>query len=951
MENKPKTVSEKEIEILEFWDKDKTFEKSLKQTEGKENFVFYDGPPFATGLPHYGHLLASMEKDVIPRFWTMKGKHVRRVWGWDCHGLPIENIAEKELKINSKDEIEKMGVEKFNAFCRSKVLSYADDWEKVIRRIGRWVDMKHAYKTMDNEYIESVWWVFKQMWDKGLIYEGEKILMYCPRCSTPLAKSEIAMGDSYQKRKDETITVKFKLKDEEVYALAWTTTPWTLPSNLALTVNPNLTYAYVKDKKDGTVYLLAKELISKFFKSEEDYKITKEFPGEELKGKKYEPLFQYFAHLKNSFRIVLGDFVTAEDGTGIVHTAPAFGEEDYYVCKANGIDFVSPVDERGRFTKEVTDYAGEYIFDTNLKIIIELKKQGKIVKIEKKEHEYPYCYRCDTPLFYKAMPALFVNIEKIKSKLIKSNKSVNWHPEFLKEGRVNHTLETAPDWNISRNRFWAASIPVWKSKSGKTKVLGSMEELKKFATNLPKDKIDLHKDFVDKVKLKIDGEEYTRIPDVFDCWFESGSMPYAQIHYPFENKDLFEKMYPADFVAEGLDQTRGWFYTLAVISNALFEKAPFENVLVNGLILAEDGKKMSKKLNNYPDPMLLIDKYGVDALRFYLLGSIVMNADNFNFSEKGVDEIYKKVLVLLYNVNNFYSLYKNIEDKKTPSKNQLDRWIISRVNELNKIVEESYTNYNPIKACAEIRAFIEDLSTWYVRRSRDRFNDEDKDAKRTLKEVLEITSKVIAPIMPFVAEMIYQNLGHKTSVHLESWPKAEIKKIDKELETEMSQVREIVSVALRERDVKKIALKQPLSKITVFIEGKEKLEKYSEIITEELNVKSVEFKSPTSKEAKLSIEFDTKITPELEAEGFARELTRAVQAERKNAGLVKEDRIELVIETDSDLPIKNYIDSIKEKVGASSLKLNIDSKKHKFTSEGKIKDKVYKLGFTKIINH
>ncbi|MEI7718779.1 MAG: isoleucine--tRNA ligase [archaeon] len=838
MTDAPKTINEKENEILNFWDKDKTFEKSLKQTKGKEEFVFYDGPPFATGLPHYGHLLASMEKDVIPRFWTMKGKHVRRVWGWDCHGLPIENIAEKELKINSKDEIEKMGVEKFNAFCRSKVLSYADDWAKVVRRMGRWVDMKNAYKTMDNEYIESVWWVFKQMWDKDLIYEGEKILMYCPRCSTPLAKSEIAMGDSYQVKKDETITVKFKLKDEDVYALAWTTTPWTLPSNLALTVNPNLTYVYLKDKKDGTTYLLAKELISKFYKSQEDYEITKEVLGEKLKGVKYEPLFPYFAHLKNSFRILLGDFVTAEDGTGIVHTAPAFGEEDYYVCKANGIDFVSPVDERGRFTKEVTDYAGQYIFDTNIPIIIELKKQGKIVKIEKKEHEYPFCYRCDTPLFYKAMPALFVNIAKIKDNLIKANKEVNWHPEFLKEGRVNHTFVTAPDWNISRNRFWAASIPVWKSKSGKTKVLGSIEELKKYAINLPKDKMDLHKDFVDKVKIKIDGEEMTRIPDVFDCWFESGSMPYAQLHYPFENKDIFEKMYPADFVAEGLDQTRGWFYTLAVIGNALFEKAPFKNVLVHGLILAEDGKKMSKKLSNYPDPMTVIEKYGVDALRFYLLGSIVMNADNFNFSEKGLEEVYKKVLMLLYNVDNFYSLYPNIKEKtKANSKNILDKWILSRLNDLNKKVDESYQNYDPIKVCSEIKFFVEDLSTWYVRRNRNRFSDGDVDAKTTLKEVLSTFSKIIAPLMPFIAEMIYQNLGNKDSVHLQEWPKYDSKKIDEKLNQEMKETREIVSIALRERDIQKLPLKQPLSEVK--LHGYELSKEHEEIILEELNIKKI----------------------------------------------------------------------------------------------------------------
>lgn len=951
MAETPKTINEKELEILSFWDKNKTFEKSLKQTEGKEEFVFYDGPPFATGLPHYGHLLASMEKDVIPRFWTMKGKHVRRVWGWDCHGLPIENIAEKELKINSKDEIEKMGVDKFNAFCRSKVLSYADDWEKVIRRIGRWVDMKNCYKTMDNSYIESVWWIFKQMWDKGLIYEGEKILMYCPRCSTPLAKSEIAMGDSYQTRKDETITIKFKLKDEDVYALAWTTTPWTLPSNLALTVNPHLTYAYVKDKKDDTTYLLAKELISKFYKSQEDYEITKEILGEKLKGIKYEPLFPYFEHLKNSFRIVLGDFVTAEDGTGIVHTAPAFGEEDYYVCKANGIDFVSPVDERGRFTKEVTDYAGQYIFDTNTPIIIELKKQGKIIKIEKKEHEYPFCYRCDTPLFYKAMPALFVNITKIKDNLIKSNKTVNWHPEFLKEGRVNHTFETAPDWNISRNRFWAASIPVWKSKSGKIKVIGSIEELKKYATNLPKNKMDLHKDFVDKIKIEVDEEEMTRIPDVFDCWFESGSMPYAQLHYPFENKDLFEKMYPADFVAEGLDQTRGWFYTLAVISNALFERAPFKNVLVNGLVLAEDGKKMSKKLSNYPDPMTVIEKYGVDTLRFYLLGSIVMNADNFNFSEKGLEEIYKKVLMLLYNVDNFYALYPNIKENSKPNSNNiLDKWILSRLNNLNKKIDEYYLNYNPIKVCSETKVFVEDLSTWYIRRNRDRFNDGDKDAKTTLKEVLSTFSKIIAPLMPFVAEMIYRNLGNKDSVHLQNWPEYDEKLINVKLETEMKQVKEIISIALRERDVKKLPLKQPLNKIIISIKEKESLEKYKEIFLEELNIKSLEFKLPVTKETEFAIELDTVITPELEAEGMAREIVRNIQAARKKANLIKEDLIELEIIFEKDLTdnVKKFIVDETKRIGAKKISFAKTNQKFDYSQEGKIKDSNYKVSFSKL---
>lgn len=944
MAETPKTINEKELEIIEFWNKDKTFEKSLKQTEKKEEFVFYDGPPFATGLPHYGHLLASMEKDVIPRFWTMKGKHVRRVWGWDCHGLPIENIAEKELKINSKDEIEKMGVEKFNAFCRSKVLSYADDWQKVITRVGRWVDMKSCYRTMDNEYIESVWWIFKQMHDKGLIYEGEKILMYCPRCSTPLAKSEIAMEDSYKKVKTDTLTIKFKLKDEDAYALAWTTTPWTLPSNLALTVNPNLTYAYIKDKTDGTVYLLAKELISKFFKSQEDYELVKEVQGEELKGKKYEPLFPYFAHLKNSFRIILGDFVTAEDGTGIVHTAPAFGEDDYYVCKANGIDFVSPVDETGKFTKEVTDFAGHYIFDANLEILIFLKKQGKIIKVEKKEHDYPFCHRCDTALFYKSLPAVFVNIQKIKNNLLASNETVNWNPEFLKNGRVKYTFETAPDWNLSRNRYWAASIPIWKSKSGKTKVIGSIEELKKYAINLPKEKVDLHKDFVDKIIIKVDGEEMTRIPDVFDCWFESGSMPYAQFHYPFENKDLFEKMYPADFIAEGLDQTRGWFYTLQVISTALFNKSPFKNVLVNGLILAEDGKKMSKKLKNYPDPMNVIEKYGVDALRFYMLGSVVMNADNFNFSEKGVEEIYKKVLMLLYNVSNFYALYPNIkENTKANSKNTLDKWILSRVNDLNKNIEKAYSNYDPIKVCSETKDFIEDLSTWYIRRNRERFNEGDRDVKTTLKETLTIFSKVIAPLMPFAAEIVYKILGNKKSVHLEEWPEYNEKLIDKNLEEEMKQVREIVSIALRERDVQKLPLKQPLSEIKIY--GYEVSKEHEETILDELKVKKLIFIKSEEKK----IELNTIITPELEAEGFAREITRNIQAARKKANLVKEDLIELEIIFEHKLA-KNIIKFVEEeakRIGAKKISFEKTNNKFDYSEESKIKDFVCNISFSK----
>lgn len=944
-----KTIDEQEKEILKFWEKDKTFEKSLEKTKDKKPYVFYDGPPFATGLPHYGHILASIEKDVIPRFWTMNGRYVKRTWGWDCHGLPIENIAEKELGINSKDEIEKMGIEKFNKFCKEKVFSYDKEWQSVIKRIGRWVDFEKQYKTMDNEYIESVWWAFKTLWEKDLIYEGEKILMYCPRCSTPLAKSEVAMDNSYKTIRERAITVKFELEDEKnTYILAWTTTPWTLPSNLALALNPKLEYAYVKDKDDGNTYILAKELIDSFYKSEDQYTITKTVTGKELENKKYKPLFPYFKHLENSFRTILGDFVTAEDGTGIVHIAPAFGEDDYLISKKNNIDFIQPVDETGKFTEEVTDFAGELVFDTNKKIIDKLKEEGNLVKAENNDHEYPFCHRCDTKLIYRALPALFVNIQKVKSRLLKLNKNVNWYPNFLKEGRVQHTLETAPDWNISRNRYWAASIPLWKcEKCSEIKVLGSIEELKNEAKKLT-GKVDLHKDYVDKVELKCScGDNMKRIPDVFDCWFESGSMPYAQYHYPFENKEMFENHHPADFVAEGLDQTRGWFYTLAVLSTALFDKAPFKNVLVNGMILAEDGKKMSKKLKNYPNPQEIIDKYGVDALRFYLMSSSVMNADNFNFAEKGLEEVYKKVLVLLYNVKNFYELYEKIPiNKKPDSKHIVDKWIISKTEELVEKVGEHLKNYNTIKACVEIREFIEGLSTWYVRLSRDRFAEGNCDSKTTLNYILGRLSLVIAPLMPFVAEKIFQKLnGEKESVHLADWPKSDKKKIDENLVKEMETVREVVSNGLRTRDQKQIGLKWPLAKaIAILPEKIEISDTLNEIIKDQLNVKDLEIKSGSE----FSVELDIKMTPELEAEGFAREISRRVQAGRRKIELNQEDKITLTISSEFDELLKSQKTFISDRVGAKTVDFGETKENSDYSDEGKIKNKNFSLKFNKV---
>lgn len=939
-------IKDIENEITEFWNTDKTFQKTLDKTHAGKPYIFYDGPPFATGLPHYGHLLASTLKDLFPRFFTMKGRLVNRNWGWDCHGLPIENIAEKEMGLNGKDEIEKIGVKKFNDFCRSKVLTYDKDWRYYVSKIGRWVDWENSYKTMDTNYIESVWWAFKTLYEKGYLYEGEKILMYCPRCSTPLAKSEIAMDNSYKNVKDLTVTVKFKLLDyEKTYAIAWTTTPWTLPSNLALAVGPQLEYAFVKDKDDGNTYVMAKDLVSNFYKDEKEYEIEKIVKGTELENKKFKPLFPYFKDNKNSFKIILGDFVTADDGTGIVHVAPAFGEDDNAVCRKYDIPMVQPVDEKGNFTDEVKDYAGEYIHDINEKIVIDLKKSGKAIMSKKLEHEYPFCYRCDTKLMYRALPAWFVDIQKIKEKLLKLNLNINWFPEYLKEGRMQHNISTAPDWNITRNRYWATAIPIWKSDSGKIKVVGSIEELKQFAKNLPQGvEIDLHKDFLDDIELEVNGETYRRIPEVLDCWFESGSMTFAQFHYPFENKEYFEKHFPAQFVVEYIGQTRAWFYYMMALSAILFEKIPFENVLTTGTILAENGKKMSKSLKNYPDPLKTIDKYGSDALRFYMLSSPVMNAENLNFSEKGLEEVYKKVMILLYNVSNFYLDYKQEGDNAyQKSENIMDKWIISLTEKLNRDVEENLEKYNTVKACAVAKKYIDDLSTWYVRNSRDRFNNENSSARKTLRYALEKTVKILAPIIPFATEKIYRDINdNNSSVHMQDYPKSVSENIDEKLEEQMDIARNIVSNTLRERDVAGISLKWPLSKAT--IKSKDTLnDELTRIIKEEINVKEIIYKNSD----KLEVELDTKLTTELEHEGFAREISRKIQSLRKKSGLVKSDKIKLNITGDVARRIKDQLDFIKERVGANEITFESD-KKLEFNDAGKIKKLDFKISFNKL---
>ncbi len=906
-------IPEIEKQILKFWKKNKVFEKTLEKTQNGKSYIFYDGPPFATGLPHYGHILASTIKDIVPRFWTMNGRYVKRVWGWDCHGLPIENIAEKELGIKTKDEIEKMSVKKFNAFCRSRVFMYTKEWGSVVERIGRWVDFENSYKTMDNSYIESVWWAFKQLYDKGFIYKGEKVLMYCPRCGTPIASSEIAMDKSYRTIEEDTITVRFKLKDEDAYVLAWTTTPWTLPSNLALIVNPDLTYVYLQNLKDNKIYILGQTVITKYFKNENEYKIIKEVVGSDLIKKRYEPIFPYFSNFKNSFRIIAGNFVTADDGTGIVHAAPAFGEVDYIVCKENGIDFVQPIDKQGKFANEVIDFAGMYIKDADAKIIEFLKQHGKIVKIERKAHEYPFCYRCETPLMYRAIPSWFVNIQKIKQKMLKLNEKINWYPESLKNGRFKNNIETAPDWTISRNRYWASAMPVWQcDECGKLKVIGSIDELKQNAINLSGD-IDLHKDYLDAVKLKCEcKKEMTRIPEVLDCWFESGSMPFAQFHYPFENKKYFEENFPAEFVAEYIAQTRAWFYYCLVMSTILFDDIPYKNIVVTGTILAENGEKMSKSKNNFPNPIKLFEKYGVDALRFYLITSPVMKADDLCFSEKGVDEVVKKVSLMILNILSFYKLFAVDIKENTKSKNILDKWILSKTESLKKEITEGYENYDLNKATKPIAGFIDELSTWYVRRSRERFKSEDnKEAVQTLKYVLLEFSKVIAPIMPFMSDYLYQEIyGGQSSVHLVDWPETDKKLIDEKLEEQMKQVREICSLGLQKRAEAGIKVRQPLAKLKVKSQ-KLKIE-LIDLIKDEVNVKEV------VADLKEGVVLDTTITEELKAEGLVRDFVRSIQVKRKEMGLTPKDKIRVTYSENQEI-VSKYADQIKKQVIAEEL--------------------------------
>jgi len=1142
-ETKPKSkIAEREEEILAFWQGKDIFKKSLKKESPKGEYVFYDGPPFATGLPHYGHLLAGTMKDCIGRYQTMRGKHVPRKWGWDCHGLPVENIVEKDLGLKSKKDIEDFGVEKFNDLARSKVFTYVDDWKKIVPRMGRFVDMESDYKTMDATYMESVWNVFKTLNEKGLVYEGFKSMHLCPHCGTTLSNFEVAQG--YKDITDISVTVEFELADApQTFFLAWTTTPWTLPGNVALAINPEIEYVEVEGEVAGNTYIIAKSRVEKVFNGK--YKIVKTYLGSDLVGKKYKPVFDYFDNEKlknreNGFKVYPASFVTTEDGTGIVHIAPAFGEDDMNLGKEMKLPFIQHVNTSGEFTSEVTDFAGKKVKpieapqSADIEVIKYLAGKNTLFAKEKFTHSYPHCWRCDTPLLNYATSSWFVEVTKIREDLMSANSEIKWVPKEIGEGRFGKWLESARDWAISRSRFWGTPLPVWKctNKDCKEKAfVGSIGDIKKKTTNsnkfyvvrhgeaesnalgiiscniktphhlteegreqakevsvklkdkkidlifcspflrtketaeiiieglgfdkskiifddrlhevnvgfmdgrtdaeyqayfgsreekfwktpeggeshtdvkkrmtdfvydidskyqgknilivshntpiwlmfggvagmIPKDiiavresgkpfvkngevmempfapiphnrkyELDLHKPFIDELELNCTcGGKMKRVPEVFDCWFESGSMPYGQKHYPFENLNNFNPEkgigFPADFIAEGVDQTRGWFYSMLVIATALFGKSSYKNVVVNGIVLAEDGQKMSKRLNNYPDPMNLVAQYGADAMRYYLLSSPVMKAEDLAFSVKGVDEIVKKVIMRLQNVFTFYEMYgKNsgklkVESDKLNSKNILDKWVLVRLKEIATSVTKDTDRYELDRATRPLADFVDELSTWYIRRSRDRYKSDDKadrdSAIQTTKTVLLAFSKLLAPSMPFLAEDLYLKLGgEKESVHLTDWPMEFVGELDKkeaEIIELMAEVRKVVTLGLEARAKAGIKVRQPLSKLKVKSAKLKGKDEYTGLIKDEVNVKEVIFDESLTVE----VELDTEMTPELKEEGMIRDLIRSIQEMRKEKKLNPEDVVLLYITSDEKglSLVKKFENDIKKTAGLKDI--------------------------------
>ena len=918
--NTRRRALEYEKALIEFWKKNQTFEKSIEQCDIDNSYVFYDGPPFITGMPHHGTLLSSVTKDAVPRFWTMRGKRVERRWGWDCHGLPAENFVEKQLGITDRREIgTKWPLVTYIEKAKESMVANSEAWESTIERIGRWVDFRGAYRTMDKNYMESVWWAFKTLYDKGLIFEGRKVLMYDTKFSTPVSKAEVMMdNDAYQEVTDPSVFVKFKVVSEGelqgAYLLAWTTTPWTLPANLVLAVNEKLTYGLYQVGEDKIVTL--KKTADEVFEGE--FEFLKDINGTELVGLEYQPLMKNFSReerKKDTYHVLTAEYVSDEDGTGIVHIAPAYGEADYDLALAHEVDFVDLLDEQGYYVEAAekwlmdlgvrkTDENGIELWAANKIIAKMLLEKGIVYRIKYIKHEYPFNPRSKQRIIYRAFPSWFFNVTDSKTMLIEENEKINWFPEYLKHGRFEKNIEAAPDWNLSRDRFFATAMPVWKGDKGSVKVVGSYDELYELSGVRLE---DYHRPWVDEIEFEIDGEHFKRIDKVLDCWFESGSMPFAQLHYPFENREKFEKNYPADFIVEYVGQVRAWFYYVHVVNTALFSDIAYKNVITTGTLAGNDGRKMSKSLGNYTDPNLLMDQYSADSLRFLMLSSPVLAGEDFSLIDKDVSDVARK-LSMIWNVYDFFTMYAEVDGFDSDQAmavsefvNPLDIWLVSRVHQVRNQITEGMEAYNIPAALSSVLEFIDDMSNWFVRRSRRRFwkseDDHDKlEAYSALYYVLIYLAKIMAPFTPFLAEELYQkmtgagvvNSEIPESVHLLDWPEAGL--IDEAVLAQMAKTREIITAGLAERMKKteteaQIKVRQPLAKL---VYAGEKLDDfYEQIIMEEVNVKSVEHGE--------ALALDKTLTPELLEEGKIRELIRFIQAARKKAGLNVDDRIRLMV--------------------------------------------------------